>query len=303
MAAWSYIGSVAHSRSLLVKGDPEWCALFTTVRMWLILLSALWTAALALGTLAALLGSWQQVKLLGYTTVGVVPLSLVMCVYNLWEPCHPEVSYGGAVDCGQSSTAVAIECAEQTLILAFVVFVLVFARCSVRDSSERSVERRSVRIVSRYLAAYIASYGAWILARWPLLQRRYGETDWWPIFVSISWRLLVSNGAFNFLALWLHARDSVQELHWPPLHVPILGEDKEVEVSTVQFKQVDYHKWGRTVKSEVAQIQNANQRMWKELGLTFDQGVSGEDEPLTEQDLADHFPSILSSKFGRVSVT
>lgn len=288
MAAWSYMGSALHSESFLVHGDPEWCVLFTTVRMWLILLSALWTGALALGTLAALLGRDKQVRVLRYTAIGVVPLSVVLCVYNLFQPCHLEVEYDGSMDCAQSETTVTIESIEQTLILAFVVVVLVLSQRRARMRPRESIESRSIRIVSRYLLAYMLSYGCWILARWPLLNRLFRTSPRWPIFVSLAWRLLVLNGAFNFAALWLHARDAVRDLSHP-LHIPILAEDV---VSTVEVKRVDQRSLERAVKADLAEIQNANQRTWRELGLSYEEGVMG--EAVSGEDRADHFSSILN---------
>merc|ERR1712137_906387 len=55
-ALWVYFPSILHSKSFLVDGDPSWCHLFTTVRMWLNLLSALYTACLAASTLLAIWG-------------------------------------------------------------------------------------------------------------------------------------------------------------------------------------------------------------------------------------------------------
>jgi len=302
MALWSYFGSILHSKTFLVRGDPQWCPLFTTVRMWLILLSALWTGSLALGTLAVLLGKPKHYNLLSHTTFGVLPVSLVMCAYNVWEPCHVEVAFDGSLDCEQSSTSVVIECIEQSAILVLVLFVLAFAVFRARGRAVTSLEEKSIRIVSRYLMAYTASYGCWIIGRWPQLNRWYGHWASWQIFVSVAWRLLILNGAFNFFALWLHTRDSIRDLHQPSLHVPILNESS---VSIVKVKKVDSRHLEKTVKADLAEIQNANQRLWRELGLTYEQGVFGQTEPLTEEERADHFYSILnvSSKFQQARVT
>lgn len=290
MAAWSYFASAIHSKSLLVQGDPEWCTLFTTVRMWLILLSALWTAALAMATLAALLGKQRHVKLIRYTALGVLPLSCVMCAYNFWEPYVLVHTFDGNADCEQEMpTASLIQCIEQSVIFLFILGVLAFSLIRTWRLPSTSPDRRSIHVVSRYLVAYTASYGLWIIALIPFPSHVY-EYEWMQMFVSAAWRLLNLNGTFNFVALWLHARDSARELHLAPLNVHILTE---APASVVEVPQVDYKRLCRRNKADLAEVQNANQRLWRELGLTYEQGVSGQMEPLSEEERASHFYSIL----------
>eukprot|EP00928_Gymnodinium_smaydae_P072753 TRINITY_DN5604_c0_g2_i1.p1 TRINITY_DN5604_c0_g2~~TRINITY_DN5604_c0_g2_i1.p1 ORF type:complete len:365 (-),score=38.20 TRINITY_DN5604_c0_g2_i1:128-1222(-) len=294
MAAWCYISSVSETQSLLVQGDPSWCAGFSTVRMWLILVSALCTAALAVGTLVALLGKPFHVRFFRYTSIWVFPLSMVMCSYNLVEEFHMELSNDGSMDCYTTDTSAWIECIEQASILVLILFVLVYAWIRAARLPHTSPERRCIRTVSRYLVAYIASYGAWIVGRCPLLKATLDDSRYWHVFVNVSWRLLNLNGAFNFLALWLHARDSLRELSLQPVHVAVDDPD----VSVVEVSQIDYGRMSRRAKADTALIQTANQRRWAELGLTYEQGVSGQVEPLSEEERATHFYSILNGSCG-----
>merc|ERR1712194_311347 len=123
-----------------------------------------------------------------------------------------------------------------------------------------------------YLVAYVASYGFWIAAMSPDLSALFRGSDRWKLYVSVSWRLLSLNGAFNFIALWLHARDTAKCLQPDSLRVQLCPEKPEVK----KIKKIDHSAYNRSMKGQVAQIQNENQRLWRELGLTYEQGVSGQ---------------------------
>eukprot|EP00927_Polykrikos_kofoidii_P060432 TRINITY_DN55414_c0_g1_i1.p1 TRINITY_DN55414_c0_g1~~TRINITY_DN55414_c0_g1_i1.p1 ORF type:complete len:368 (-),score=25.39 TRINITY_DN55414_c0_g1_i1:92-1195(-) len=293
VAAWAYLGSLNATGRLLVTDDPSWCALFTTVRMWLILLSALWTASLALVALAGLVKWQQDLRMLSYCTIGVLPLSIILSVFQLGTDVHFETSYDGSWTCEQSPAAIMVECVEQTTILIFIVCIVCTSMWRLRQLGEAAtMEGRSLRIVVRYLVAYIASYSLWIVARWPWASQYFGDWTPWKIFVAVSWRLLLLNGAFNFVALWLHARDSVRGFRQHCSNRVQLLDD-EAMVTTVEVKRINVKHLNRSITAQVADVQNANQRLWRELNLTYEQGVTGEMEPLPPEERADHFSSIF----------
>eukprot|EP00418_Pyrodinium_bahamense_P027789 CAMPEP_0179141544 /NCGR_PEP_ID=MMETSP0796-20121207/67897_1 /TAXON_ID=73915 /ORGANISM="Pyrodinium bahamense, Strain pbaha01" /LENGTH=196 /DNA_ID=CAMNT_0020841283 /DNA_START=473 /DNA_END=1063 /DNA_ORIENTATION=+ len=184
-----------------------------------------------------------------------------------------------------------IECIEQSTVLVFILSVLAFALNRAWRLTPPSLEQQSIWIASRYLIAYTASYGFWIFARIPPVKSFFEHWDSWPLLVSVSWRLLSLNGSFNFVALWLHARDSVRDLHQTSFHAQLLSPS---HVTVVEVSKVDYERLSRRYKAELAEIQNANQRLWAELGLTYEQGVTGQMEPLSDEERATYFYSILN---------
>lgn len=259
-------------------------------------MSALWTASLAFGTLAALLRWKRSLSLQRYCTVAAAPTAILMCIHNLWQEYTYTSTYEGMVGserhfCQFGAVGTIIECTQQATIFVFILGVHMFAMRRARSLAENSPERRSILAVSRYLIAYTASYGLWTIIRGIRCVGFDMTSPWWQALDIVSWRLLNLNGAFNYLALSLHAKDSAQSLSHAAVRL-------HPRVAQIKVQAIDYRAWSELTKAETARIQNENQLLWAELGLSYDQGLCAEADLLEDADVEEARPT---NHFARIA--
>lgn len=279
MSGWSYFCSCAYTRSFLVTDDPPWCTLFSNVRFWLISMSALWTGALASGALSILLGRPMGIRFVSRSAGIVVSVSVCLCAI-IWRMPYDyqtftRTDYWPAY-CALSSSASIIVFAEQLCVLVLIVCVQLFAMVKAHGLPGHSKERRAISIFSRYLAAYIASYGLWTI---DTLFRIFGterrvNSALWMVFETLAWRLLCLNGVFNFAALWFHARDSVTDIRRS--HAPANVTFRSNPSTQTEVAFVDQEELRADVEAETCRIQATNAAMWADLGIAYEDGISGE---------------------------
>jgi hypothetical protein len=149
-----------------------------------------------------------------------------------------------------------------------------------------------VRIISRYLVAFVAAHGLWITISDPLVFQYPNYTTDWRGLAELARQLQNFCGLFNFMAMWLHIRDMARGVCSSSPRARFLNPQS---AEMVEFSRVDYARLCRRNKADVAKVQNANQTRWRELGLTYEQGLSGQLEPLSEEERASHFYSIMGA--------
>lgn len=269
-SAWSYFAPCIYYRSFAILGDPPWCTLFFGIRWWLMILSAMFTVALAFGILSALL-NWQGcVGKVRYSGFVVIPLSIVYAAPFFYYNVVVQAKFTPMILCVLHDDLDTIVAIETMSLLISVVFVHAFALWRTRNTLPGSVVRRSIRIASRYLIAFWLSFALFALACFQHVfdsNFSWDAESWWQWYVFIAWRLLMLNSVFNFVALYLHVRDVINNRVARGARSSV-GLNANAEV--VEVDAVDHISWARHCEVGMLAIEAENRQAWIDLGLEPD---------------------------------
>mmetsp|Transcript_45458 Transcript_45458/g.83186 ORF Transcript_45458/g.83186 Transcript_45458/m.83186 type:complete len:391 (+) Transcript_45458:97-1269(+) len=289
-AFWTYASSCLYNHTFIFKGDPPWCLTFRFVRWWLVLQSALWATSLALGVFFVLLNWRRLVACQRCSAVWILPLSFVMAL-----PCvayHNQDTYDKDVPqnlCTWANGLDRIFATEMLALLCITVFVHAFVVHRTRRTLPGSVLTRSVRVATRYILAFWATFG--LFACRSLCNvidcEAWRPSHWWLWYDFISWRLMLLNGFFNFIALGLHVRDA---LYNRIARGPHSSVTLNAQVEVREVSEVDFTTWTTTCEAQITRIQETRQ-VWRMFGINLDDDEEEEEVPEATTSSLPRFPS------------
>jgi len=190
---------------------PRYCPLFMKVRSWLFTASALMSAVMVLGVFLALLGKPRLRRWQRYSPLGALVLTFVLqpnffesaTFLKDTEGCDFPSNVGCCAAHDRSELYVGIELAA---VLLFVFSVQVYLLFRIRSTFPGSVVSRIIWSASGYIAACCASYfGLAVTFIAEGVDKDY-HTDALDWVFFMSWRFMLANGFFNFMAMMYHGR-------------------------------------------------------------------------------------------------
>lgn len=278
---WAYVSALRSE--FLMKGDPQWCTTFATVRWFFFILSALVAASISLGVLSALHRWTSCVSMIRFAVplatvlAAVATLPAVFGTCTLGYDCYPVASCVAEKVCIFDSTTQYVFSAELLAIFLFTVVAHLWTLQTSRKFIPNSVVRRSVRIAFRYHCAFWASFGLYVIVTFlpdEPVPARPGLMD---IFVTLAWRLLMLNGFFNFVAFRLHLRDAAAHPRSRLDQSVAFQEHSEVRF----FDDVDYRRWTAACDVQIGRIHGHNMMLLEKLGII--DAVLAEEDDMEQQ--------------------
>jgi len=281
-----------------VSYGVKYCPVFMKVRCWLLLASALMSAAMVLGVLLAVLGMHRLPQWQRYSPAAAIALTFVLqpnffSRATYWQDstgCDYPNTVGCCTSNDRSDEYFSMELAA---VLLFISSVQVYLLFRIKRTVPGSIVSRCLLSASGYIAACFCSYFPLLATRLADLAVRKGslghssedQADW-NFAHSISWKFALCNGFFNMLAMMYHGRkllfraQSANDLLLPSRSVRISPKPQTVLIDPVSPKEVVAH------ICEQAAGCNQPDEDWNQPGWPHDASGPSRDDPSGGADMA-----------------
>jgi len=228
------------------------------VRWFLFNLSAFLVSSLSIGALCAMKRLVCGVKCSKYAVFYAVPVAALATM----PAAVSHYTYTG-VFCHIEEVSNAMLAAVIALNFIFTLLAQIYGMREASKTVPDSVLRRSMRIIFRYILAYWLSFGLFILFQLVGEPLQIQSTRVGSFVEILSWRLVLMNGFFNFVALRLH----VWEAAFHPKQRVQSSVAFSLSVQVREVNDVNHHTLASDFEMQIQRIRADNLELWDHLGI------------------------------------